>query len=171
MLTKEEYCKYCFFEHGNVVSREKCVHSRNPDKSVDHWFNEFNKLQDNTNTMEDEYIYLEKDYLEFDTYERRAMKTAIYPNRGDNLIYPTLGLCGESGEIAEKLKKLIRDKDGVVDEEWKKGMARELGDVLWYITAIATELDITLEEVAYMNLDKLESRKDRGMLHGSGDNR
>lgn len=109
--------------------------------------------------------------MDFAAYEERARSTAIYPNKGNNMVYPTLGLCGESGEIAEKLKKLMRDKDGVADDEWRRSMAHELGDVLWYITAIANEIGHSLEEIAELNILKLASRKDRNMLHGSGDNR
>lgn len=109
--------------------------------------------------------------MEFSAYEERAKSTAVYPDKGHNIVYPTLGLCGESGEIAEKLKKLMRDKGGEADDEWRQSMAHELGDVLWYITAIANELGYTLEEIAEFNILKLASRKDRNVLHGSGDNR
>ena len=90
---------------------------------------------------------------------------------GKNFVYPTLGLSGESGEVAEIIKRIIRDKNGAVDEETKAALSKELGDVLWYLTQLATEFDIPLEEIAVNNIEKLKSRKDRGLLHGKGDNR
>jgi NTP pyrophosphatase (non-canonical NTP hydrolase) len=90
---------------------------------------------------------------------------------GQNFIYPTLGLVGEAGEVAEKVKKLIRDKGGVLSDEDRKNIALEASDVCWYLAVLAFELDYTLEEVMQMNLDKLASRQQRGVISGSGDNR
>ena len=104
-------------------------------------------------------------------YQTAALQTAIYPNQGNNLIYPVLGLCGESGEVAEKVKKLIRDGDGVLTDYDRNTIAKELGDVCWYLAVLSYELDYTLEEVMQLNLDKLRSRLERGTLTGSGDNR
>ena len=109
--------------------------------------------------------------MQFSEYATVADSTAVYPNRGDNLAYAVFGLCGESGEVAEKVKKLIRDKGGVVDDEFRAALKKELGDVLWYIQACCHELDFTMDEVAQGNLDKLLSRKARGKLQGSGDDR
>lgn len=104
-------------------------------------------------------------------YQIQSRKTAGYPNAGSNFIYPTLGLAGESGEVAEKIKKVIRDKGGVVNEDTKLAIKKELGDVLWYVAQIATELGLNLDEVASANLEKLFSRMERGKLGGDGDNR
>ena len=104
-------------------------------------------------------------------YQSRAIETAIYPNQGQNFIYPILGLVGESGEVAEKAKKIIRDGDGVLTDPDREKIALELSDVCWYVAVLAYELDYTLEEIMQMNLDKLSSRKERGVLSGSGDNR
>lgn len=101
----------------------------------------------------------------------RAGRTAIYPNRGNNFIYPTLGLVGEAGEIAEKVKKVLRDKQGIIDNATRVQLVGELGDVLWYVSQLAYELGVDLDEVAMFNLDKLTSRKARNKLHGEGDNR
>jgi NTP pyrophosphatase (non-canonical NTP hydrolase) len=90
---------------------------------------------------------------------------------GQNFIYPTLGLSGEVGEVAEKVKKIIRDGDGTLTDPDRDKIALELSDVCWYLAVLAFELDYTLEEVMQMNLDKLNSRKERGVLSGSGDNR
>jgi len=108
--------------------------------------------------------------MELNNYQLKAAETAIYP-REYSIIYPTLGLTGEAGEVADKVKKVIRDKGGVFDEETKEKIAYELGDVLWYAAALAGDLGYTLEEVCQMNIDKLSSRKQRDMLHGSGDER
>lgn len=95
----------------------------------------------------------------------------MYPNRGHNYIYPVIGLAGETGEVSEKFKKIIRDKGGVIDEDSKKEILKEMGDVLWYLSQICTELGVNFEDVAQMNIDKLKSRKERGVVHGNGDNR
>lgn len=109
--------------------------------------------------------------MTFNEYQKESRKTAIYPDAGKNFIYPTLGLAGESGEVAEKIKKVIRDKGGIIDETTKQEIAKELGDVLWYVSQIASELGLSLEDVASENIKKLFSRKDRGVLNGNGDNR
>jgi NTP pyrophosphatase (non-canonical NTP hydrolase) len=108
---------------------------------------------------------------DFDEYQEEARKTAIYPNLGHNLYYPTLGLCGESGEVAEKVKKILRDDGGMVSEEKRAMLVKELGDVLWYVANLAEELNVSLGLIAEMNLSKLSERKDRGKIHGEGDNR
>lgn len=103
--------------------------------------------------------------MRFDEYQEEAKKTAIYPYQY-RVVYPALGLAGEAGEVAEKVKKHIRD--GVLNvEELKK----ELGDVLWYLAAIASDLGLTLDDVAEANLQKLRSRQARGVISGNGDNR
>jgi len=104
-------------------------------------------------------------------YQDAARKTAIYPNIGNNPTYPVLGLCGETGEIAEKMKKAIRDEGGVISATRRTEMIKELGDVAWYLASLASELGVTLEEVAQANVAKLASRQNRGVLTGSGDNR
>lgn len=109
--------------------------------------------------------------MTFEEYQRKSRETAIYPNQGENFIYPTLGLVGEAGEVAEKVKKIIRDDGGNMTEEKRAEMKKELGDVLWYIAQISTELGLSMDEVALFNIEKLQSRKDRGKISGSGDNR
>ncbi len=109
--------------------------------------------------------------MNFEEYQKQSRKTAVYPNLGDNFIYPTLGLVGESGEIAEKIKKVIRDDKGIMSIEKKEDLKKELGDVLWYLAQLSTELNLNLNEVAEANIKKLSDRLDRGVLGGSGDNR
>jgi NTP pyrophosphatase (non-canonical NTP hydrolase) len=104
-------------------------------------------------------------------YQELSRRTATYPGAGDNIVYPTLGLAGEAGEVAEKVKKLLRDDDGVMSRERRGALAGELGDVLWYVAQVATEAGLDLEEIAQGNLDKLLSRQRRGVLSGSGDSR
>lgn len=106
--------------------------------------------------------------MEFFEYQKRAASTAIYDNKF-SVLYPALGLAGEAGEVADKVKKIIRDNKSLVEE--KKELAKELGDVLWYINALARDIGYSLEVIAEMNLEKLESRKERGTLQGNGDNR
>ena len=109
--------------------------------------------------------------MDFDNYQIEARKTAIYPNKDKNFIYPTLGLVGESGEVAEKIKKVLRDNNGNFDYESKTAIKKELGDVLWYLANLCNELDFTLNEVAVENLEKLNNRLSRGKIFGSGDDR
>ena len=109
--------------------------------------------------------------MDFKTYQKNARVTAQYPSLGSNYIYPTLGLVGEAGEVAEKIKKVIRDKKGIFDEASKNGIKKELGDVLWYLSNLCTEFDFALEDVAMTNLEKLKSRAAKGKISGSGDNR
>ncbi|PIR66911.1 MAG: hypothetical protein COU51_01235 [Parcubacteria group bacterium CG10_big_fil_rev_8_21_14_0_10_36_14] len=109
--------------------------------------------------------------MEFNDYQQKSRKTAIYPDLGNNHIYPTLGLMGEAGEIAEKVKKIMRDDGGLISEEKKELLSKELGDVLWYLTQLATEFNLSLDEIANQNIEKLYSRMERNQLHGSGDNR
>ncbi|MDD3711545.1 MAG: nucleoside triphosphate pyrophosphohydrolase family protein [Patescibacteria group bacterium] len=109
--------------------------------------------------------------MHFQDYQKQAKKTAVYPNKGKNYIYPVLGLTGEAGEVAEKFKKIIRDNDGKINSEKKAEIEKELGDVLWYISQISTELKINLEDVAKTNIKKLSSRLKRNCIKGDGDNR
>lgn len=107
----------------------------------------------------------------FNEYQRQSRTTARYPDIGSNYVYPVLGLCGEAGEVSEKIKKLLRDKGGVVDDAFREAAKKELGDVLWYHAQLCSEFGFTMEEVAKGNLDKLFGRVERGTIHGSGDNR
>jgi len=106
--------------------------------------------------------------MELNEYQVQAKQYAKYKS---GVIYTALGLGGESGEVLEKVKKEIRDRDSKFGDEFKEMIIPELGDVLWYIANFAKELDVTLEEVAQANLDKLSSRSQRGKIHGDGDNR
>lgn len=103
---------------------------------------------------------------DMDVYQAQAKKTAIYP-KSQKVIYPTLGLCGEVGEVAEKVKKSIRDGHDLDD----LAVAKELGDVLWYVANLAEDLGYDLSEIAQMNYEKLKSRQERNKLQGSGDDR
>jgi len=109
--------------------------------------------------------------MDFKTYQKQARLTAQYPDLGSNNIYPTLGLVGEAGEVAEKVKKVIRDKKGIFDEESKNGIKKELGDVLWYLSNLCNEFEFNLEDVALQNLEKLKLRSSKGRIAGSGDDR
>jgi NTP pyrophosphatase (non-canonical NTP hydrolase) len=93
-------------------------------------------------------------------------------DRKHSTVYPALGLAGEAGEIAEKVKKWLRDEGGgVISEDRREAILAELGDPLWYITALASDLGYTLQDVVDVNVQKLTSRRERGVIHGSGDNR
>ena len=109
--------------------------------------------------------------MHLNEYQEYARTTAVYkPSLG--LIYPTLGLAGEAGELANKVKKVFRDYEGNFMASGLKGqLMDELGDVLWYLAAIATDIGTTLDEVAERNIKKLAARKQAGTLHGSGDQR
>ena len=107
----------------------------------------------------------------FNEYQSEARKTAVYPNIGNNIYYPALGLAGESGEVVGKISKIMRDDNDIVTEDSKLKLEKELGDVLWYVAQLATELDLSLDEIATNNIRKLQSRKEINQIHGSGDNR
>jgi len=109
--------------------------------------------------------------MNFEEYQKKSRKTAIYPKAGENFIYPTLGITGEAGEVAEKIKKVLRDKNGVMNDESREMIKKELGDVLWYISQLATELGLKLDDIAKSNIEKLLSRLERGKIGGSGDER
>ncbi len=114
--------------------------------------------------------------MTFESYQTAAEKTRIYPEEG-RVIYPTLGLTGEAGEVANKIKKLIRDEDWLTrkypslpPEKWE-AISEELGDVLWYLSALASDLNMSLDTIARVNINKLKDRKERGKIKGEGDGR
>jgi len=109
--------------------------------------------------------------MDFHDYQQRSRETARYPQAGENLLYPTLGLCGEAGEVADKVKKVMRDHGGQIDDSRREDLAFELGDVLWYVAQLATELGLDLDAIAAANLTKLASRAARNVIGGSGDRR
>ena len=115
-------------------------------------------------------VFREKD-ISLELYQDAALQTAIYPDIGDNVRYPALGLAGEIGEICNKIKKIERDQEGVVTQDTIDSLAAELGDVLWYVAALCSELGLRMAMVAIDNLEKLADRQTAGTLQGSGDKR
>jgi NTP pyrophosphatase (non-canonical NTP hydrolase) len=109
--------------------------------------------------------------MDFSDYQTKSRKTARYPAIGHPVVYPALGLVNEAGEVAGKIKKVFRDKDGHISEETREALKAELGDVLWYIAQVATELNLSLDEIAEHNITKLYDRLERGKIQGDGDNR
>lgn len=107
---------------------------------------------------------------EFDSYQGFTSVTAMYPKEY-GLIYTTLGLAGEAGEVANKVKKIIRDANGEINEETRQALKSELGDVYWYLARLADELGFKSSEVIAENVKKLSSRFERGVITGNGDNR
>lgn len=121
--------------------------------------------------LEDEAInYLDKRSMTFKEYQDFCRTTAIYRSEV-SLLYPALGLTGEAGEVANKVKKLVRDGTDKLPPDWKDDIASEIGDVLWYCSALASDLGIPLSRIAKENVEKLESRMQRGVISGSGDKR
>jgi NTP pyrophosphatase (non-canonical NTP hydrolase) len=108
--------------------------------------------------------------MQFDDYQKTAQATAIYDRRY-RVTYPALGLASEAGEVAGKVKKVLRDKDGAFAPEQIQALKDELGDVLWYVAVLAADLDLSLDQIAADNLAKLRSRQVRGRLGGDGDRR
>lgn len=107
--------------------------------------------------------------LTLDQYQVKAATTAKYK---DAVVYPALGLASEAGEVAGKIKKVLRDNDGNFEHpEVRKAIADELGDTLWYVAMVAKDIGYNLSSIANMNLDKLQDRDKRGVIHGSGDKR
>ena len=109
--------------------------------------------------------------MEFNDYQSKSRKTAKYPAIGHPVIYPALGLVNEAGEVAGKITKIFRDKGGEISEETRSALKAELGDVLWYIAQVATELSLSLDEIAEYNIAKLYDRLERGKIRGDGDHR
>jgi NTP pyrophosphatase (non-canonical NTP hydrolase) len=109
--------------------------------------------------------------MDFNEYQQKSRKTAGYPAIGHPVIYPTLGLVNEAGEVAGKIKKVFRDKNGEINSETRDALKAELGDVLWYIAQVCTELNLSLDDVAQHNITKLYDRLERGKIKGDGDNR
>lgn len=108
--------------------------------------------------------------MKLNDYQKMALETAIYPNEY-KAIYPALGMAGEAGEVADKVKKIIRDNNSKIDNEKALEIAKEIGDVLWYCATMANDLGFDLETIAKMNYEKLRSRQQRGVISGNGDNR
>ena len=109
--------------------------------------------------------------MDFSEYQTKSRKTAKYPVIGHPVIYPALGLVSEAGEVAGKIKKIFRDKAGLVNDESREALKSEVGDVLWYVAQVCSELDLSLEEVAEFNIAKLYGRLERGTIQGDGDER
>lgn len=109
--------------------------------------------------------------MDFNEYQTKSRKTAGYPAIGHPVIYPALGLVNEAGEVAGKIKKVFRDKEGEISAETRSALKAELGDVLWYVAQLCTELGLSLDEVAEYNIEKLYDRLKRGAIRGDGDNR
>ena len=111
-----------------------------------------------------------KKVSDLDMYQKVALTTAIYP-REQAIIYPTLGLTGEAGEVANKVKKIIRDGSNEDDDNLVSEIKAEIGDCLWYIAVLADDFNIKLSDIASANIEKLANRKKKGTIHGSGDTR
>ncbi len=107
----------------------------------------------------------------FETYQRESRKTWNVIPMNHSIVYPTMGMVNEAGEVAGKVKKIFRDRGGKISEADREALKQELGDVLWYLAQICTELDLSLQEVAEANLVKLFSRLERGQIQGDGDQR
>ena len=112
----------------------------------------------------------EKYKMDFTKYQQTAVETAIYPDT-HRILYPALGMAGEAGEVANKVKKIIRDGTENLPDDWKDQIASEIGDVLWYCAALSNDIGIPLALIAAQNRDKLLARKQKGTLQGSGDTR
>ena len=113
--------------------------------------------------------------MEFTHYQTEAQRHAVYPDKGNNFVFPTLGIGEEAGEITGKVKKLLRDRGVASPKDLTPAdietITLEMGDLLWYLAALAQELQVSLDTVAEKNLEKIAERRARGTVHGSGDNR
>jgi NTP pyrophosphatase (non-canonical NTP hydrolase) len=116
--------------------------------------------------------------MTFDEYQKKAFEVATYPLLGSNIVYPAMGASGEAGELSDKIKKhwrntnaQIPDLKGLLTDQQKEEIIKEIGDVLWYLGALSTELGVSLDRVAQKNLDKLYDRHSRGVIKSEGDNR
>lgn len=108
--------------------------------------------------------------MDFDDYQAAAKRTALYGEK-NRITYPALGLASEAGEVAGKVKKVLRDREGEFGDEQIKAIGDELGDVLWYVAILAADLGLSLDRIAEANVEKLRSRMERGVVGGDGDQR
>ena len=108
--------------------------------------------------------------MDMNKYQNSAVKTAIYPEEY-KIMYPALGLVGEAGEVANKVKKVFRDGVDNMPKDWRENIASEIGDVMWYCAALAADLGFDLDSIANENLEKLSARKTENKIKGSGDKR
>ena len=118
----------------------------------------------------EEFLKEKYNMSDFNSYQRNASKTAIYPDE-HRILYPALGLAGEAGEVANKVKKLVRDGPDNRSDTWREDIASEIGDVLWYCAALATDLNLSLGTIAGLNQAKLHKRMSENKIGGSGDDR
>lgn len=109
--------------------------------------------------------------MTMDEYQTKAWLTAKYPDKNNNIYYPSLGLTGEAGEFCNKVKKIMRDDNGIITDKRKDDLISELGDILWYIAALATELNTNLNDIAILNIIKLSQRQSNNSISGEGDKR
>lgn len=109
--------------------------------------------------------------MDLNEYQKEALKTAFFNDLTDNVGYLALAMAGEMGEVCEKIKKIMRDKGGIISEQDRDAIKKELGDVLWYMSVLASKCRLSLDDVAVGNIEKLRSRQERGVLQGEGDNR
>ncbi len=108
--------------------------------------------------------------MDISQYQNKSVKTAVYPEKY-KIMYPALGLAGEAGEVANKVKKVFRDGTKHMPKDWKEDIASEIGDVMWYCAALASDLGFDLDTIATENLEKLASRMNSNQIKGSGDKR
>lgn len=108
--------------------------------------------------------------MELNKYQQLVETTRIYPE-DMKIVYPCLGLSGEVGEVCDRIKKIYRDKEGVFSYYDKQEIAKEMGDVLWYLASLATDLDLNMNDIAFTNTQKILNRKQNGKISGNGDNR
>ena len=108
--------------------------------------------------------------MTFNEYQQQALKTAIYP-QNYKIVYPSIGLSGETGEVSEKIKKVLRDNNGNFSKDKCQEIAKELGDCLWYIANLSSDIGYSLDDIAEMNINKIISRQQNNQIHGNGDDR
>ncbi len=163
---KESYGKHAARYGEKNTSLDRISNTGNYEPNNCHWVTIQKEIHNRKTTQ-----VIETKKVSFNLYQYLASTTAQYPFAGENPYYVVLGLGGETGEVCEKFKKIMRDKNGVISQQDREEISKELGDVLWYLSQICEELGITLKDVAIQNLAKLHSRKQRGKIAGSGDNR
>jgi NTP pyrophosphatase (non-canonical NTP hydrolase) len=141
---------------------------------IDRLLTEINALKANQKILSDRLESFYQDgLLTLGKYQEKASETSVYPGKGEivGLMYAALGLAGESGEVCNKVKKVLRDSGGILTDEKRDALKAEIGDVLWYLSALACELGSSLDDIARENLSKLAGRKERGTITGEGDKR
>jgi NTP pyrophosphatase (non-canonical NTP hydrolase) len=167
--------KYKTVKKGNRKVEERKIAKYRDERVPGYWLVTDFTMEQVEGALKNYENCIKEENVSFDYYDYRASQTDVGTSAQDNMkpgwLYYVLGILGEAGELSEKVKKLFRDHNGVLTDQYREEILKELGDILWYVSRLAVVLGSSLAKIALMNLFKLKSRKKRNKIHGDGDNR